>query len=72
MVGGAESISNYFEEKIWKRIPSDHVNRPWVLDQLRRQFDDWYKGMFGHESENPALPFNFSVPDLGRDIDVPR
>jgi hypothetical protein len=48
-VYGAETISNKVEEMLGNFVPASQPNRPYVLDQLRRQFDEWYKAIFGDD-----------------------
>lgn len=60
-VCGAESISNLVEEKIGRKIALDVPNRVWVLDQFRRQFDDYFKRRFGADDEQT---YNFEVSNL--------
>ncbi|KAH8756517.1 hypothetical protein BGZ57DRAFT_772360 [Hyaloscypha finlandica] len=60
-VCGAESISNLVEEKIGAKIARDVPNRVWVLDQFRRQFDDFFKRRFGEDDEQT---YNFEVSNL--------
>lgn len=70
LVGGAESISNLFEEKIARRVPAGLANRPWIVDQLRRQFGEWYKSSIGGEDECES--YDFTIPGSNEDIDIPR
>lgn len=62
MVCGAESISDLVEEKLGRQIPHNYPNRTWVLDQLRRQFDDYYKGTFGEDDGEEKYPLD--IQDL--------
>ncbi|PMD34669.1 hypothetical protein L207DRAFT_588183 [Hyaloscypha variabilis F] len=62
MVCGAESISNLVEEKIEKKVPRDIPNRVWVLDQFRRQFDEYFKRRFG--ADDADTTYNFELPNL--------
>lgn len=68
-VYGAESISNLVEEIFAKIVPSNHRNRPYVLDQLRRQFDEMYKTAFGDDEYETYI---FSIPGSPEEIEVPR
>jgi len=61
LVCGAESISNLVEEKLGQKIPPDTANRVWVLDQFRRQFDEYFKRRFGADDE---ATYNFELPNL--------
>jgi hypothetical protein len=54
-VYGAETISNKVEEMLGNFVPASQPNRPYVLDQLRRQFDEWYKAIFGNDDYNTFI-----------------
>ena len=68
-VYGAESISNLVEDMFGKIVPPNHPNRPYVLDQLRRQFDEMYKTIFG---EDEYETYAFEIPGSPEVINVPR
>jgi hypothetical protein len=70
LVGGAEAISNLFEEKIGKHIPTGQANRPWVLDRLRRNFDDFYKPHIGGNDD--ATSYTFELPGSKEEIHISR
>jgi hypothetical protein len=57
-VYGAETISNKVEEMLGNFVPANQPNRPYVLDQLRRQFDEWYKAIFG-DDDYKTFTFEF-------------
>ncbi|KAF4630327.1 hypothetical protein G7Y89_g7810 [Cudoniella acicularis] len=55
IVCGAETISNKFEKLAANKIPADCPNRDWVIDRMRRLFDEFYKHTFdGNNSDIPV------------------
>jgi hypothetical protein len=68
-VYGAESISNLVEEQLAKFVPPNYPHRRYVLDQLRRQFDEWYKTMFGKDEYDS---YKFEIPGSLQEIAISR
>jgi hypothetical protein len=68
LVCGAESISNSFEDMAATMITLHHPKRAWVLDKLRRQFDEHYKQYFGAEPVDIDETYNFDVPGSAEEL----
>ena len=56
----AEKISSEFEKLIDGRLPLDYPNRAWVIEQMRRKWDELYKHPF--DGNDPGMLVSIKRP----------